>query len=871
MSVGSGLTTEEPAVKRLAHVLIALAFLAILGSVAGVAVFYAFILRDLPEINTLRDYRPNLITRVRAVDGSEIASFAKERRVVVSIEDVPDHVVHAFIASEDSSFYDHEGLDYSGILRAATTNLRAGKVRQGGSTITQQVAKTFLLSSDRNYVRKLKDMVLAMRIERALNKNEILYLYLNQIYLGSGAYGIEAAAQTYFGRSTRELTLAESALIAGLVPAPSKYTPRNSKENAFSRQRFVLRRMEEDGFISASERAAALTVQLEFHEPERNETAIAAAYFVEEVRRYLVERYGSDRLFTGGLEVKTTLDPGRQRDSYNAVRRGLRAHDRRTGYRGPIRNVPRDEWAELLAQLGEENEHRSSSSTELWRALVMKVDDQANEVRLAVGPRRETVLGLEDLKWARVPDTSLDGAVPRVRRVSQALQLGDLVWLEKVGERPGEVDSTPVPADPADELLGDFFDGVEVAEPEPIPIFELHQEPLAEGSLVSIDLETKYLLAMIGGYDFQRSQFNRALQSRRQPGSAFKAIIYAAALEHGYTPATIVYDTPIVYVDQTSGFQWKPENYSDKFYGPIPLRHALAKSRNIATIKILRDIGLAPVHEMAMRLGIRSPLEANLGLALGNSEVTLGELVRAYTAFATGGRRIDPIFIVEIRDRDGELLEENVPLLASLEEAGADGEFELEEEDEEPFEQPDELERVMGEIREVVLRDDLPAPLPAGYSLDPVTAYLMTDMLRAVVEQGTGRRVRALRRPVAGKTGTTNNLFDAWFIGYTPQIATGVWVGYDNAKDLGKNETGSRAASPIFLDYMQRALEGWRVEDFSVPEGVVFARIDPVSGLLAQPGDENALFQPFREGSTPEEVSSGGLETGSSGRPPRLD
>ena len=857
--------------KRLAHVLLALAFLAVLGSVAAAAVFYAFILRDLPEINTLRDYRPNLITRVRAVDGSEIASFAKERRIVVSIEDVPGHVVQAFIASEDSSFYDHEGLDYAGILRAAITNLRAGEVRQGGSTITQQVAKTFLLSSDRNYVRKLKDMVLAMRIERALNKNEILYLYLNQIYLGSGAYGIEAAAHTYFGKSARELTLPESALIAGLVPAPSKYTPRNSTENAFKRQRFVLRRMEEDGFISPAERAGALTVQLEFRQPMRDETAIASAYFVEEVRRYLVQRYGSDTLYTGGLDVKTTLDPTRQRDSYYAVRRGLRAHDRRSGYRGPIGNVPRDEWAELLAQLGAENEQRPSSSTKLWRALVMHVDDEANEVRLAVGPRRETVLDLEDLNWARIPDTSLDGIIPRVKRVSQALHVGDLVWLEKVGERPGgEVDSTPVPADPADEVLGDLFDGVEVAEPEPIPIFDLYQEPRAEGSLVSIDLQTKYLLAMIGGYDYERSQFNRALQSRRQPGSAFKAIIYAAALEHGYTPATIVYDTPIVYVDEDSGFQWKPQNYSDTFYGPIPLRQALAKSRNIATIKLLRDIGLAPVHEMALRLGIRSPLEANLGLALGNSEVTLGELVRAYTAFATGGRRVDPIFIVEIRDRDGELLEENVPLLASLEDPeGEEGEFDLE--DEEPFYEQDDLERVMGEIREVVLRDEQPAPLPPGHSLDPVTAYLMTDMLRAVVEQGTGRRVRALGRPVAGKTGTTNNLFDAWFIGYTPQIATGVWVGYDSAADLGKNETGSRAASPIFLEYMQRALEGWGVEDFSVPDGVVFARIDEATGLLAQPGDENAVFQPFREGSTPEEVSSGGLETGSSGRPPRLD
>ncbi|MEE9278645.1 MAG: PBP1A family penicillin-binding protein [Myxococcota bacterium] len=856
--------------RRLAHFLLALAFLGVLAAISGASLFYALVLRDLPEIHTLQDYRPNLITRVLGVDGSEVATFAKERRIVVPIEEIPDHVVQAFIAAEDSSFYEHEGLDYTGILRAAIANLRAGKVRQGGSTITQQVAKTFLLSSDRNYVRKLKDMVLAMRIERALSKNEILFLYLNQIYLGSGAYGIEAAAQTYFGKPASELALAESALIAGLVPAPSKYTPRNSRESAFKRQRFVLRRMEEDGFIGPGQRALALEEELEFLEPERDETAVAAAYFVEEVRRYLMQRYGSDMLYTGGLEVTTTLDPQRQRDAYAAVRKGLRAHDRRTGYRGPIRNAPRHEWAELLARLGQENEQRAASQRDLWQGLVMSVDDEARQVRLAIGPGRETALGLKDLEWARLPDPSLDGIVPRVKRVSQALQLGDLVWLKKVGEKPGEPVEPAPEADAEGRALGALFEGLDVPISEPIPIFELHQEPEAEGSLVSIDLETKYLVAMIGGYGFERSELNRALQSRRQPGSAFKPIIYAAALEQGYTPATIVYDTPIVYVDESSGFQWKPENYSDKFYGPIPLRQALAKSRNVATIKILSSIGLKPVQEMARRLGIRSILEDNLGLALGNSEVTLGELVRAYTTFATGGRRIDPIFIIEIRDRDGVLLEEAVPLLASLEEAALEnGEFELEQEE---FAEPmDDLERVIGEIREVVLREDEEKPLPEGHSLDPVTAYLMTDMLRAAVEEGTGFRVRALRRPVAGKTGTTNNLFDAWFIGYTPRIATGVWVGYDNPRNLGKNETGSRAASPIFLEYMQRALADMAQDDFPVPAGVVFARIDPKTGLLAQPSNENALFQPFRDGTSPDEVTPGRTESGSSGRPPRLD
>ncbi len=839
--------------KRLLQVLLALGLLAALICVAGVSLFYALILRDLPEIYTLKDYKPKLVTRVLAHDGVEIGSFFRERREIVPIENVPAHLVHAFIAAEDGAFYRHEGLDYAGILRAAIANLKAGGITQGGSTITQQVAKTLLLTSDRTWLRKIKDMILAQRIEKYLNKNEILYLYLNQIYLGSGAYGVEAAAQTYFGKSVSDLSLAESALIAGLVPAPSRYSPRANPVAAHNRRRFVLRRMEEERFITSEQRTLAREQELEFKAVEWDETRAAAAYFVEEVRRYLERHYGSEEMLTGGLSVRTTLDIERQVDAYRAVRRGLRDQDRRQGFRGPIRSIPRMQWTALLEELAQSASPSLEPGSTIVPALVVEVDDEAQQVRLALGPERQTFLSLEDLKWAGEPDKEVDGAIPRVKQVSQALKVGYLVWLEQVGERSPE----PVELeDPNLEAVLLEDPNLAAAELGPIPVYALYQPPNVEGSLVAMDVETGHVRALIGGYSFHRSQFNRAVQSRRQPGSAFKPIIYSAALREGYTPATIVYDTPIVYEDAESGITWKPGNYSDKFYGPITLRSALAHSRNVATIKVLRAIGIPPVLEMANATGIRASLEANLSLALGSSEVTLTELVRAYATFASGGRRVTPRFILEVRDREGELLEENVPLLPADQEAAEQDEL--------------SIEQLLAEIRSAVDREDDPDALPPGYMLDPVIAYLMTDLLRAVVQEGTGWRAKALRRPVAGKTGTTNNLHDAWFVGYTPQVVTGVWVGYDVAQNLGKNETGSRAAAPIFVDYMRTALAELPPLDFSAPRSVVFARIDRKTGLLAHPGDKKAVFQPFREGTVPEEIAPQHATFGSV-RPTRLD
>ncbi len=659
--------------------------LGVFASAAALVAFQALILRELPDLRSLDDYRPNLITRAYSIEGQVIGEFFRERREIVPIERVPSHVVHAFVAAEDDAFYEHQGLDYASILRAAWANLRARGIRQGGSTITQQVAKTFLLSSERTLLRKIKDMVLAKRIEDHLDKNEILYLYLNQIYLGSGAYGIEAAAQTYYAKSVDELSIGEAALIAGLVPAPSRYTPFQNLEAAKRRQRFVLRRLFEEGYITTEQRLQAFEEPWVLAEREIEELRESSAYFAEEVRRYLVERFGADEVLTGGLQVWTTLQAEHQQAAYEAVRQGLRAHDRRRGYRGPIRAVPRDEWPELLAELTETNGAGPWDDGARVRALVVEVDQKEERARLMLGDGQETVLGIEDVSWARRPDPDVDGLGPRgqIRHIRTALKPGYLVELEKVG---------------------DAVVSVEGGEPETVPRFDLHQEPLAEGALLSMKIPSGHVPAMVGGYSFRRSQFNRVVQSRRQPGSAFKPIIYATALNNGYTPATIVYDTPIVYEDLETGARWKPENYEEQFYGPITLREALARSRNIATIKILRGVGVRPLIRTARALGIRSPLEPDLSLALGSSEVTLAELLRAYATFPAGGRLVDPVFILEILDREGRLLEKDVSLFAT--------ELNVPEAPEPTERAPrSERERALAQIREAIEpEENLPPP-----------------------------------------------------------------------------------------------------------------------------------------------------------------
>jgi penicillin-binding protein 1A len=811
---------------------------------SALGAFWWYIVRDLPQINSLRDYKPKLITRILARDGSEIGSIAEERRIVVPIESIPNHVRDAFIASEDNHFYEHQGLDYGGIVRATWANLRAGHTVQGGSTITQQVAKTFLLSSERSYRRKLQDMVLALRIEQALDKNDILYLYLNQIYLGSGAYGVEAAAQTYFGKSAKDLSVAEAAVIVGVVPAPGKWTPRRSPKLARKRQELVLRRMQEEHFIDPAQYRAALAEKLVYASQRTTPLEEASKCYVEEVRRWLTERYGEERVMTGGLTVQTSLDPEQQIAAYRAVRKGLRAHSRRAGYRGPNRNVPPSEWNQVLEEIAAERPPTPLPGDGTRRkALVTAVNDKAQEIVLALGPKREIHWGLADVQWARKPDPTQDSAMAALTHVSDALHAGDLVTVERL----------------EDDKNGNARYG-------------LFQEPEAEGALLALEVATGNVTAMIGGYEFERSQFNRAVQARRQPGSSFKPFIYAEALRRGYTPASIVYDTPMVFEDDFG--TWKPKNYTFSFSGPITVREALANSKNISTIKILQSVGVQPVVERARAMGVRSELEPNLSLALGSSAVTLAELVRAYAAFPAGGRLLEPVYVREVRSRDGDLLDSNISLLterpAPYGEGGArTGGANLRG----PFtavaQGPPNSEPASAQPSPSGTQD--PLPIPEGYALDPQTAYLMVDMMRAVVEEGTGQRVKALGRLVAGKTGTTNELYDAWFIGYSPSIVAGAWVGYDNIASLGANETGARAASPIFIDFMRVALQSEPKDlSFPVPPGIEFYRIDKKTGLLARGGQE-AIFQPFREGTQPTEYEATSAGAPRPTRAPRLD
>jgi len=768
------------------RVLIALASLAATAAALGALAFYWVIVRPLPAIYALEDYRPPVATRVLDRNDQEIALFWKDqRRIVLPIEEIPRHTVEAFVSAEDGGFYDHEGLDYPGIFRAAVLNLLAGQVKQGGSTITQQLAKELLLSPERSMTRKLKDMWLAARIEKNLGKTDILHLYLNQIYLGyyhgPPVYGIEAAARAYFAKSARELTLAESALLAGIVPAPSVYTPARRPELARKRQGIVLDRMVRDGKIDAAQRAAALAEPLVFAPREDDAARRAAQPFVAEVRRHLIERFGEEQVLTGGLVVKTTLDSAKQRAAWRAVRNGLVEHDRRRGYRGALEHHDVLAWADVIEELGASAPQRAPEGREVVEALVVEVDDATGRARLLLGPGDDIALALDDVSWAgtRAGTAAADtqGDPPKATRISEVFEAGDRVRLER---RAGDAG----------------------------PVYALQQEPLAEAALFSLDVETGHVQALVGGYDFRRSPFDRALQMRRQPGSSFKPIVYARALQLSYTPATIVQDTPAVFSDR-AGNLWKPENFSREFYGPMTLRAALAQSRNIPAIKVLDDVGAESVIELARHLGIESKLNPVLSLALGASELTLAELVSAYAAFPAGGRRVDPIFILEVRGPDGELLEENV---SAIEHAS------------EP---------------------------PAGPALDPVTSYLITDMMKAVVDEGSGFRARELGRPVAGKTGTTNGFMDAWFVGFSPGQATGVWVGYDRPDALGRNETGSRAAAPIWVEYMREALRDDERRDFDVPSGVIFARIDPTTGRLAPATLKTAVFLPFREGTVP--------------------
>jgi len=764
---------EKSLVRLLFKWLFILFILLTLLGCAGLAGLYYYLSQDLPRIDSLKDYRPAIVTSVFSDDGRKIGEFYEERRIVIPLSEMPKNLMDAFVAAEDSRFREHSGIDILSIIRASLKNFKAGTIVQGGSTITQQVTKSFLLTPERTYKRKIKEAILAYRIEKKFTKDEILFLYLNQIYLGHGAYGVESASENYFGKHTKDLNLAECSMLAGLPQAPSRYSPFKFPDRAKQRQIYVLNRMKEDGIITNLEATEAIDLKLDI-KPRKNWFIERVPCYTEHVRRYVEDHYGKDTLYNQGLQIHTAVNIEFQKIGRNAVNKGLIELDRRTGYRGPLKNIPDFQIENFCTDISDKMGNKPLEKETIYQGVVLGIDDENGTTLVRVG-NFHGIIKIKTMTWARKPDPKIARYENKIKKPSQVFKPGDIILVK---------------------VLNEIFEDNKIE-------FSLEQEPVAEAALLSIEAETGHVKTMIGGRDYRNSQFNRAYQSRRQPGSAFKPIIYAAALDKGYTTASVIMDSPVVYEDTERDFIWKPKNYKKKFFGPTLFRQALVKSKNVITIKILQDIGIDYVIDYSRRLGITSDINRDLSIALGSSGVSLLELVNAYSVFSNLGYLIEPVFITKIFDRDGNLLE-----TSKL-------------------------------IRKKVI--------------DMNTAYIMTNIMESVVKSGTGHRVKALNRPVAGKTGTTNNLFDAWFLGYTPQYTTGVWVGLDQQAPLGKGETGSRAASPIWLEFMKNILEGKPVRTFNVPEGIIFAKIDAKTGLLPIEESKKTIFECFKEGTLPTE------------------
>jgi penicillin-binding protein 1A len=779
--------------RYLKYVLFSLLGLPLLGAALLIGAYF-YVSTTLPRVETLSDYHPPLITRIYADDGSIIAEYSRERRILVPFEKIPKTLVQAFVAAEDASFFKHQGIDFISIFRAALKNVKAGGIAQGGSTITQQVAKKLLLTSERTFTRKFKEAILAWRMEKALTKQEILYLYLNQIYLGHRAYGVEAAAENYFDKNVEELTLAESAIMAGLPQAPSRYSPYRHYQRAMERQKYVLGRMIKEGYITPEEYAQAATEEV-IIKPRLNNLLDVTAYFNEQVRRYLEERFGEELLYTGGLEVETSINLPMQKVAQQAVKNNLRAHDKRRGYRGSQQVL--DEAAQVEYLLKQEEQFTTDPLKVGSYTQAIIVGQKGDQLLCKLGAERGSI-SIKESKWAK-PISVVDAEAPP-------------------SGNAGEEKQTRFP-------LGSLID-VKVLDLDEKGIkLALEQAPLAQGALVAVDPFSGQIKAMVGGYDFKESQFNRAIQAKRLPGSAIKPIIYAAALDRGYTPAKIILDTPLIYesrkIDTGKLEEWKPKNYEQKFYGPTRFRFALAHSRNVVTIKILEDIGVNYAANYAKKLGIETPLQRDLSMALGSTAVTPLEILTAYTVFANGGILVPPTYITRIRDRNGRILE-------SID--------------------PADFVNGMAADQRLIRK-------PPHRVISPETAYLITNILESVVREGTGWRAKAIGRPSAGKTGTTNDLKDAWYIGFIPQLACVSWVGYDQERPLGKNETGSRAAAPAWVSFMEEAEKQYPVKNFRVPDTIEFHPINKKDGLLLPEDSEDAYFEVFAPGTAPTQLS----------------
>jgi penicillin-binding protein 1A len=766
---------DEPARSRRrpwwakALLLVGVLLLLVSGGAAGA---FWYISQDLPSLNSVTAYQPSLVSRVYSDDRAVVGQFFVERRILTPLSDIPQSFIHAVIAVEDARFFEHPGLDVIGIARAGWMNLRRGGKVEGASTITQQLARALLLSPERTYMRKVKELLLAYKIETVLTKEQILETYLNQIYFGQGAYGVSAAAQTYFSKDVSSLTVPEAALLAGLPKSPNNYSPYKNPDRAKRRQEHVLTRMEEAGFLTALEREEAAAQVLSFR---HGMPATTAPYFMEYIRQQLMIKYGEAAVYKGGLDIFTTLNVRMQTAAEQALRNGLRQLDKRQGWRGPLRT------------------------------------DDITKLPVAPPPSSDTALKKGDLMEGMVAKVGKDHVIVQAGSTQGRLLFDDMAWAKRrLRGRDLAKDVVVVPTVKGLLKPGDVIELAVKSVDRDNVYFELDQTPIVEGALVALDPRTGAIRAMVGGYDFSRSEFNRTVLARRQPGSAFKPIIYATAFNAGLSPATVVLDTPVVYEQDDPEKTWKPENYGKKFHGMTTLRSALTHSHNLATVRLLDKIGVKGVVDFSKTLGITSPLNHDLSLALGSSSMTLLELASAYGVFANQGFRLEPYAVGVVQDQMGQIVGQN--LFAP---------------------------------RQVISTE---------------TAYLITNVLEDVIQRGTGQQAKSLGRPIAGKTGTTNDYTDAWFVGYTPNLVVGVWVGFDDIRSLGETESGAHAALPIWTDFMREALLQLPEVPFEIPENIVFVNVDAATGLLASDHGEQGTVEIFLKGTEPTQAA-----------PPRTD
>jgi len=769
--------------------LFSLGFLGLLACVAIVVYTLNYYGSDLPEYKQLKDYEPAIVTRLYAGDGRLLAEFAQEKRVFMPIEKMPDMVKHAFIAAEDKNFYTHEGVDFLAIARAALTNFKnmgQGRRLIGASTITQQVAKNFLLTNEVSYERKIKEAILANRIERALTKDQLLELYLNEIYLGARAYGVAAAALQYFNKSLDELSIPEVAYLAALPKAPNNYHPVKKRDAAVARRNWVIGRMVEDGYIEEAQADLARIAPLETI--DRDESRIVTApYFAEEVRRQLGARYGEESLYQGGLAVRTTVDPKLQSIAEKALRDGLMAYDHRHGYRGPLKTITSvAEWKVKL----DEFKKPQGVLAEWSVAIVLDAGTERAEIGLENGEKG--YIPLDGLKWARKSLNEGYALGPEITSAGAVLSKGDIV---AVSLAAGQTNN-----------------------------YKLEQIPEVQGSIIAMDPHTGRVLAMQGGWKYGISEFNRATQAQRQPGSAFKPFVYLSALENEFTPATLVLDAPFVIEDRPGNF-WSPTNYSNEYYGPTPIRIGVEKSRNLMTVRLADYLGMDKIVEISKSFGVDENMPPLLANSLGAGESTLLKMVSAYGMIVNGGKQITPSFIDRIQGRRGETIFRHD-------------------------------ERTCGNCGSLIRWENQDAPEPPETRqqlVDERHAYQMVSIMEGVVQRGTGVRLRELGRPLAGKTGTTNESKDTWFIGFSPDMVVGVFIGFDEPRSLGKRETGSSVALPVFKSFMKEALNDEPILPFRIPNGIRNVQINAATGARAQLGDEKVIWEAFTVGTEPTE------------------